>query len=312
MNAAWRRVFPRPGALTIGLAAPLEAYAGDVPRLERQPELVRRAEALGFAAIWVRDIPLRDPSFGDVGQVHEPFTYLGYLAAATSSIALATGSVILSLRHPIDIGKAAASVDVLSGGRLLLGVASGDRPVEYPAYGVDPASRAARFAESVALLRRLTEQHFPGFEGPLGALRAGSGDLLPKPVAGRLPLLVTGHSGQSLDWIAREADGWITYPRLPLQQAMIFARWRDALDAAGVGPKPAVQSLYVDLAEDPDAAPTPIHLGWRLGRRPLAELLAALREAGAAHVFLNLKLSRRPAPEVIEELGAELLPILGA
>jgi alkanesulfonate monooxygenase SsuD/methylene tetrahydromethanopterin reductase-like flavin-dependent oxidoreductase (luciferase family) len=56
--------------------------------------------------VWVRDVPLLDPSFGDAGQVFDPFTYLAYLAARTRKVALATGSAVISLRHPIDLAKA--------------------------------------------------------------------------------------------------------------------------------------------------------------------------------------------------------------
>ncbi|MDZ4872255.1 MAG: Alkanal monooxygenase alpha chain [Chroococcidiopsis cubana SAG 39.79] len=105
--------------------------------MQRQVALVKQAEQADFAAVWVRDVPLHDPNFGDVGQVFDPFVYLGYLAACTNKITLATGSAVFTLRHPLDLAKAAASIDQLSGGRLVLGVASGDRPVEFPAYGID-------------------------------------------------------------------------------------------------------------------------------------------------------------------------------
>ncbi|WP_255488001.1 MULTISPECIES: LLM class flavin-dependent oxidoreductase [Brucella] len=102
-----------------------------------QPRLARRAEELGFTGLWTRDVPMRDPNFGDLGQVYDPWVWLGWIAAHTSTIALATGSIILPLRHPLHTAKASASVDQLTGGRFVLGVASGDRPVEFPAFGVD-------------------------------------------------------------------------------------------------------------------------------------------------------------------------------
>ncbi|MDC6625690.1 LLM class flavin-dependent oxidoreductase, partial [Leclercia adecarboxylata] len=114
----------------------------------------------GFAAAWVRDVPLFDPLFGDAGQVFDPFTYLAFLAARTKRLALATGSAIFSLRHPIDLAKSATTIDQLSGGRLVLGIASGDRPVEFPAYGLEHADRGHRFADSVLYVRQLM-QHGP-------------------------------------------------------------------------------------------------------------------------------------------------------
>ena len=94
--------------------------------------------------MWVRDVPLFDPAFGDAGQVFDPFAYLAYLAAQTRHVALATGSAIFTLRHPIDLAKAAATLDCLSGGRLLLGIASGDRAVEFPAYGHNPSQLSSK------------------------------------------------------------------------------------------------------------------------------------------------------------------------
>ena len=92
--AGFRRMFA-PGRLTLGVFFPIEAFAGDEPTMRRQERLARRAEELGFAALWVRDVPLRDPNFGDIGQVYDPWVYLGWIAAKTRTIALATGSIIL-------------------------------------------------------------------------------------------------------------------------------------------------------------------------------------------------------------------------
>jgi luciferase-type oxidoreductase len=109
-----------------------------------------------------RDVPLRDPSFGDIGQVYDPWVYLGWIAAQTRTIALATGSIILPLRHPLYTAKASASIDQLSGGRFVLGVASGDRPVEFPAFGVDIDKRAALFAKTLGSSARCSPRSFRG------------------------------------------------------------------------------------------------------------------------------------------------------
>lgn len=302
----FRRTF-RPGRLTLGLLFPIEAFAGDQPTMRHQEALARRAEALGFAALWVRDVPLRVPEFGDVGQVYDPWVWLAWVAAHTSRIALGTAAIVLPLRHPLHVAKAAASVDRLSGGRLLLGVASGDRPGEFPAFGVAHEERAERFREHLAVLRAALSREFPLLESRAGRLHGA--DLVPKPLASEVPVLVTGRSGQPLSWIAATAHGWLTYPRPLARQQEVLAEWHAAVRAAEAGAfKPAGQSLYVDLADDPRAPPTPIHLGWRLGRGRLVELLLALEAGGASHVILNLKYGRRPAAEVLEELGAHVVP----
>jgi luciferase-type oxidoreductase len=300
-----------PGRLTLGVFFPIEAFDGDEPTMRHQERLARQAEELGFAGLWVRDVPLRDPNFGDLGQVYDPWVYLGWIAAQTQTIALATGSIILPVRHPLHTAKAAASVDQLSGGRLVLGVASGDRPVEFPAFGIDPDKRDTLFRENLRVIREVLAHEFPTIRSSYGTL-LGTADLVPKPV-GRLPILVTGHSRQSLEWIAEHSDGWITYPRPLQQQAEFAARWRAAVATAAPGVfKPLAQSLYVDLTNDPDAPPQPIHLGFRGGRNVVLRFLAALRTAGVHHVILNFKYCKRNAAEVLEEMGREILPPLEA
>jgi hypothetical protein len=76
--------------------------------------------------------------------------------------------------------------------------------------------------------------------------------------------------------------------------------------------KPFVQSFYVDLSDDPDAAPTPIHLGFRGGRHFVLRFLEALRSIGVNHVILNFKYGARNAGDVLEEIGKEILPQLAA
>jgi luciferase-type oxidoreductase len=148
----FQRMFA-PGRMTLGVFFPIEAFQGDQPAMRKQEQLAQRAEDLGFAALWFRDVPLRDPSFGDIGQVYDPWVYIGWIAAQTREIALVTGSLVITLRHPLHTAKASASVDRLSNTRLVLGIASGDRPVEFPAFGVDFEQRSALFRENLRVIR---------------------------------------------------------------------------------------------------------------------------------------------------------------
>jgi luciferase-type oxidoreductase len=271
-----------------------------------QVELARRAERLGFRALWFRDVPLLDPDFGDIGQVIDPWVYLGYIAARTSTIHLATGSITLPLRHPFHTATAAAPTNELSGGRLILGVASGDRMIECPAFGVDFATHGARFRQALDDIQRALHESFPRMDSPL--TRLNGADLVPKPASGRIPVLVTGHSQQSLDWIAAHADGWVNYPHGPAQQAARLAGWRRQCAARAPGDfKPFATSLYINLAADAGAPPSRLRLGYRLRRRALVEPLAHHRDSGVNHVAFNLKYGERPAAEVLEELGNEVL-----
>lgn len=302
----FQRTF-REGRLSLGLFFPIEAFRGDMPTMHSQAERAKRAEELGYASLWFRDVPLRDPNFGDVGQVFDPWVYLGYIAAQTTKIALGTASVILPIRNPLHTAKAAASVDQLSNGRLLLGVASGDRPVEFPAFGVDPSALDKTFREHLDVFRFVQGTHFEPIAWSGGKLFGA--DLIPKPVSAEIPFFVTGHSRQSIEWIAYHSHGWINYPRAPQMQQNIVEDWRKAVFTQCEDTfKPFIQSLYIDLVADKDAAPKGIHLGYQLGREHLISLLKTLEEIGVNHVILNLKYGGRPAAEVIEEIGEYILP----
>lgn len=306
INHAYAGAF-QPGKLTLGLVVPLEAHGHDpVPKLHRHIERACLADDLGYAALWLRDVPFNVPTFGDAGQTFDPFVYLGVLSGATKRIALGVASVILPLRHPAHVAKAAASADVLSGGRLLLGVASGDRPEEYPAMDVDFASRGAQFRESMAYIRAMAETS-PRMETEFGTL-TGSADLLPKPTGGRLPLLITGGSQQAPEWVARHGDGWMTYPRDVAAQGRVVSDYRRRISEAGGQNKPVVQSLYIDLLADPDEGPRPIHLGFASGTNFLRQYLRDLQGVGINHVALNLRFNTADVEETMKRLAGDLLP----
>ncbi|MFJ3468795.1 LLM class oxidoreductase [Pseudomonas sp. NPDC090201] len=290
------------GCLTLGIVFPIEASGFGVPTLQGQARLARKAEAHGFAALWVRDIPLLDPEFGDMGQIFDPWVYLGYIAGHTQHVALGTASSIVPIRHPLHLAKSATSVDQLSGGRLLLGVATGDRQVEFPAFGIDPDQRGELFREYVEVLRRSQKTRFETLQWRGGYLSGA--DMIPKPYAEEVPLLITGNSRQSLDWIASNSHGWISYPRPPVHQKNFINSWRAAVrQQCGDIFKPFCNALNIDLTASPDSPPEPIHLGYRLGRNHLIDLLDALRDVGVNHVMLNLRFGKRPAEEMLDELG---------
>lgn len=294
------------GKLTLGLVFPLESYQGAIPTMEDQEELAKRAEELGFKALWFRDVPFHDPTFGDVGQIYDPWIYMTHIMNHTKSIALATGSIILPLRHPVHTAKSIASLQTLSKGRLLLGVASGDRPIEYPAFDKDLSEKSELFRDSFGYVKKL-QKNFPFYQSEHYGKVNGHIDLLPK-YEEHTPMFVTGHSGQSLDWIAKNADGWLYYPRdfNFLQQSM--KNWQEALERNDQPWKPYMQSLYVDLIEDDKASPRGIHLGFRSGKEYLISFLKGLETVGVNHVILNLKYGSRPAKDVIEHIGKHILP----
>ncbi|SFA84729.1 luciferase-type oxidoreductase, BA3436 family [Poseidonocella pacifica] len=306
INRAYNATF-KPGRMTVGIVAPIEAHGSNpVPTMDRHIERAQLADTLGFAAVWLRDVPFNVPSFGDAGQIYDPFVYLGALSMATHNIALGVASVVLPLRHPAHVAKAAASVDVMSGGRLLLGVASGDRPEEYPAMGMTFPDRGARFRDSVAYMRSLVDP-YPGIENSHGTLSGGL-DMLPKPTGPRLPLLITGGSQQDPAWVARNGDGWMTYPRDAQSQGRVVADYRSRIAKHGGPDKPVMQSLYVDVLEDADAAPRPIHLGFQSGTTFLRDYLREIQTLGINHVALNLRFNSADIETTLNRLANDLLP----
>lgn len=302
MNKAYSNMFKK-DHLTLGVFTPIESYRGSIPTMKNQDNLIKKVEAYGFSTIWVRDIPLHDPTFGDVGQMFDPFIYLAYLASFTSTISLATASIILPFRHPIEIAKSIESINNLSQGRFVLGMATGDRPIEYEAHNIDFHKRGDIFRDTISYMRTLTQESFPSITSKMGSIR--NTDLLPKSNYGRVPLLVTGHSQQSMEWITEHSDGWIYYPQNISAQEQRILKWSKQLNNTF---KPFLQSLYIDLDKSPDFKPIPIHLGFKLGRNSLIELLKNLQTIGVNHVILNLKYSKRNAEEIIDELGKYVLP----
>ncbi|PAJ80149.1 LLM class oxidoreductase [Burkholderia ubonensis] len=297
------------GGFSIGIELPLDndwSPAGDakrqrdtrspgVPDLENHAALARRADTLGFRALWVRDVPVYDPAFGDAAQVFEVFSYLGYLAGITRDILLGTAAVVLPLREPLLTLKSAATIQELSGGRLLLGVASGDRPVEYPLFGRDFESRGANFRDQIALLRDGARGHLPPGLDVLPAARTP------------IPLFVAGLARQTPAWIGAHLDGCLAYPGTPADHQRRVAAWR-----AVAGDKPYASFIHLDLAADPHEPLQRHRFGARAGRIGLIEELAAMRDAGVQHIGLHFRRNRRPLDETLAEIAAEVLPTFHA
>lgn len=312
IHQGFARAFRREG-MSLGFILPLEAYPNrPAPTMADHLSLAKLADDLGFAALWARDVPTYDPEFGDVGQIFDPFTYLGFLAAHTRRIALGTGAAVATLRHPIHLAKAAASLDRLSGERFILGVASGDRPAEYPAFKLehDYQSRGERFREAFEMFRQVSEQDFPVGDFPRFGRLNGRLDTVPKSSTGRIPAIVTGRAQQDISWIASEADGWFYY-YMDLQSIGVLAQaWHAAvIDACGSETfKPFVQGMYIDLDRDPNAPLRPLRSGLRGGRDAIREYLTRLQAKNVSHVAFNLKFSHRSAMEVLDEMAEHVLP----
>ncbi|WP_323191067.1 TIGR03571 family LLM class oxidoreductase [Halostella sp. PRR32] len=281
-NAGYRRLFSTDG-ITFGTGFPLTGANESPPDVDEEMRLAARAEAVGFDALWARDVPTYWPKFGDAGQTFDVWPWLTRVAARTDDIALGTASVVLTLRHPLHVAKAAASVDRLSDGRLVLGVATGDRDPEYPAFDVDPSDRGALFRESVAVLRSVWSDEFPVVDSQWGTL---DGDLsvVPDPTTETLPLFPTGHARQTVEWIGDHGDGWLFYHLPEDTLDSYLADWRDA-----GGEKPFAMVVRAELADDHDAGPEPLHQGYCAGVEWFRDYFRRLDRTGVDHVLVSLE-----------------------
>jgi len=306
-NAAYRQTLLA-GRLTLGLMTPVARANGAMADPEAERDIAALADRLGFAALWTRDVPVMVPQGDEISVLDEPFAWLTMLAGATRRIALGTAAAVLPLRHPLHVAKSALSVNRLSGERFIFGLGSGDREAEFAIFRQDIALRGDAFRERWSLVRSALS---PDAAGRAALREATGGHDLMAPPAERIGMLVVGSARQSLQWTAAHADGWATYHRDEARQQGRIGLWQTALrERAGSEAKPFIQSLQIDLLENPAAPAEPIELGLRTGRDALVAYLDRMDDAGVAHVLMNVVRGPRPAAEVVDELGREVLPRL--
>jgi probable F420-dependent oxidoreductase len=166
--------------------------------------------------------------------VHEPFALLSFVAAITERIGLTTGVIILPQRQTALVAKQAAELDVLSGGRLRLGVGLGWNAVEYEALGEDFHNRGRRVEEQVAVLRALWSQELVTFEGRWH--RITDAGINPLPVQRPIPVWMGGYVDPVLRRIGKMADGWILVGRPSPEHATGIEKVRQYAREAGRDP----------------------------------------------------------------------------
>jgi probable F420-dependent oxidoreductase len=199
------------------------------------PEVLTRraqaAEAAGVESLWVGDhitVPVGD---GDDDRRLEAVAALAYLAAVTTKVRLAVGVIVLPQRQPLVLAKQLTTLDLLSGGRLTVGVGVGHLEAELRALGVQPSERAARTEESLAVLRAVWSDEVSSFAGEWTAYD----DLAQRPLSAQRPhppLVLGGHAGKALARAANLGDGWFGWELTPEQVGDTVARLTE-LRAAG-------------------------------------------------------------------------------
>jgi probable F420-dependent oxidoreductase len=194
----------------------------------------RRAEEAGFESLWIGDhvaLPFDAPDPPDEPRL-ELVVGLAHLAAVTDRMRLATGVAVLPLRQPVLLAKQLASIDVLSGGRLIVGVGVGYVEPELEALGASVAGRGARTDEYLAAMRALWDEPTPSFDGRFVSF---SGVIeRPRPVQQPHPPIVCGgHSPAGLRRAVQVANGWYGWELDPEQTAGMLAALRQAADRYG-------------------------------------------------------------------------------
>jgi alkanesulfonate monooxygenase SsuD/methylene tetrahydromethanopterin reductase-like flavin-dependent oxidoreductase (luciferase family) len=188
------------------------------PRNDRPPAdllaEVRTADADGWYGVWLADHYM--PDTGDVtparGDTYECWALLPAVAAVTERIRLGTLVSPTSVHHPALLAKRAATIDQLSGGRMVLGLGAGWQINEHHAYGIDlepPGKRVSRFAEAIGIVQSMLAEDFTTFQGEFYDITAAPCD--PKPVQSPLPLLVGTRGPRMLGIAARHASEWNTW-----------------------------------------------------------------------------------------------------
>lgn len=211
----------------------------------------------------------RQPPYTHESPFHEPFVLFGFLAAVTSRLELVTGIVILPQRQTVLVAKQAAEVDVLTLGRLRLGVGLGWNPVEYEALGENFRNRGRRVEEQVALLRLLWTQPLVDFEGRYHRVR-GAG-INPLPVQRPIPVWMGGSAEPALRRLARIADGWISQLAPTPEAGEVVERVRSYVREAGRDPSRfGVEGRLHLCATSPDGWPQAVHTWRQLGGTHLA------------------------------------------
>jgi probable F420-dependent oxidoreductase len=192
-------------------------------RPEHMPEVAARAEAAGYGSVFVPDhvvFPVQVDSaypYSPDGSfpfpldtpLYDPWIVLTSIAATTTTIKLGTAVYVLPLRHPFVTARAVTSLDVLSGGRAVLGVGAGWLAEEFTALGLDPKRRFSRTEECIEVLRALWTEATPSYHGRHFDFDAVH--FAPRPATDpHPPILLGGDSDRALERAARLGDGWIS------------------------------------------------------------------------------------------------------
>ena len=229
---------------TFGIAVPNFTAYPQMPDIKALVDYGVRMEQLGFDSLWAWDHILLgvDPNF----PIIESLTLLTAIAARTSKIKLGTGILVLPMRNPVILAKQLACMDLLSDGRLLMGLASGWYRREFNAIGVPFEQRGKIMDENLDILKRFWTEHTVSTKVRNYDIPAGV--MYPKPVQKpHPPLLIGGYVDRVLKRAATAGDGWLTYFYRPESFAKAWGKIRAFAKEAGKDPDTLLNAAQLPI-----------------------------------------------------------------
>jgi probable F420-dependent oxidoreductase len=289
--------------MKIGVMLPVGAGdgpGGTTPGWKDVRAVAEAADRVGLDSVWLADHFFYKAPDGGLYGMHEAWTLLSAVAAVTTRVELGNLVLCASFRDPGLTAKMAATLDEVSGGRLILGVGAGWHDPEYEAFGLPTDHRVGRFEEWLEIVGRLVRGETVSFDGAYHRVRDAV--LEPRP-ARRIPILVAGHRPRMMRLTAEWADVWNTawygVPDAKLEQRL--QTLHTALDSAG-RPRHAVATTVGIVVRDPDqqSVPDADTRAFEGSVAELAELLTSYQELGVDHLIVS---AEPMTPRSIERLA---------
>ena len=254
-------------------------------------DFVQAAEDLGYGHLVIFDHVLggdaqhhqwlNERPYTSKDTFHEPFVVFGYMAAITKRLELVTAVIILGQRQTALVAKQAAEVDILSGGRLRLGIGTGWNHVEYEALGEDFHNRGRRSVEQINLLRALWTEDVVNFKGRWHQVTHAG--INPPPVQRPIPIWLGGSAEAVVRRVGRTADGWFPQFNPNDEGREILERMHNYAREAGRDPASIGVEGRASVAEGPPEV-------WVKNAR-------AWEELGATHISLNTMRAGLSSPQ---------------
>ncbi len=231
--------------MRLGLGLSVQHLPDDsqAARFQEHLEQVRLARAVGFTSVWASQHYLSDPF-----TYFQPIPTLARVAAEAPGMTLGTGCLLLPLHHPVEVAEQLATLDVVAGGRLVVGVGLGYRDVENEAMGQDPRKRVGRLVEGLEVIERLWNGEPVSYDGKHFRLRDVRIWMRPlqRP---RPPIWLAANGDAGVKRAARLGDAWLMNPHATLatleRQQALFRATRREVGRPPAGETPLIKECYV-------------------------------------------------------------------